>query len=67
MSGSSLVPSTHQIDDVLHGNQFAALEDIQKTLSSPRHFLRRQAVVGPQMQNDVSSLKNKATVSEKVT
>ena len=50
-----------------HGNQFSALEDIQKTFSSPRHFLRRQAVVESQMQDAVNSssyIKNKATVSK---
>ncbi len=56
------MPSAYQGEDSL---QFSGLEDIQKTFSSPRHFLRRQAVVESQMQDDVNSssyIKNKATV-----
>lgn len=47
-------------------NQFADLADIQKTFLSPRHYLRRKALIESDLQEDVSSsklLKSHSTVS----
>lgn len=41
--------------DVCDEEHLACLEDMQMTLTSPRHYLRRRALVGDELQDDVSS------------
>ena len=44
-----------QLLDKQYGTKTCGMEDIQMTLTSPRHYQRRRALVESEMQDDVSS------------
>lgn len=54
--GASDLPAmSPQRPDNLYGNKMAGLEEIQKTFASPRHYLRRKALVESELHDDVTS------------
>ncbi len=46
---------TKQKSEEIGDDSFTHLEDMQLTLTSPRHYLRRRALVQEELQNDVNS------------